>query len=95
LGLLPHDLVLNITRFYENFHLAKANLPLLVKPPPAISYHVATVLEPAVSAIYDIRAALRKIEELAGIPKADDPDCGLADAIVEMHVEDRRRWDKT
>ena len=83
IGLLSHDLVLDITRFYENFQTAKDNLPLLVesetRPTP---YHVVTVLRPAVNAIYDVRTALRKIERLARIRPAQDPDSGLSDAVI-------------
>jgi hypothetical protein len=92
IGMLRHDLVLDITRFYDNFQTAKDNLPLLVKNESrGVPYHVVTVLRPAVDAIYDIRTALRKIEQLAGIPKAEDPDAGLADAIVGSFDDDRRR----
>jgi hypothetical protein len=92
IGLLTHDLVLNITRFYDNFHAAKNNLPLLVKDESRrVPYHVVTVLKPAVDAIYDIRTALRKIEQLARIPKAEDPDSGSAGAVVSLYDDDERR----
>jgi hypothetical protein len=92
IGLLSHDLVLEITRFYDNFQTAKDNLPLLVKHEARpVPYHVVTVLKPAVDAIYNVRSALRKIEQLAGIPKAEDPDSGLADAIVSSYEDEERQ----
>jgi hypothetical protein len=92
IGLLSHDLVLDITRFYDNYQTAKDNLPLLVKSDSRpVPDHVVTVLRPAVDAIYDVRTALRKIEQLAGIPKAKDPASGLADPIVSFFDDEIRR----
>ncbi len=92
IGLLSHDLVLDIARFYDNFQAAKDNLPLLVKSESRrVPYHVVTVLRPAVDAIYDVRTALRKIEQLAAIPEAKDPDSGLADFIVSSFDDEERQ----
>jgi hypothetical protein len=53
---------------------------------------VVTVLKPAVDAIYDVRSALRKIEQLARISKvAADPDSGLADALVSSFEDEERQ----
>jgi hypothetical protein len=95
LGLMSHDLVLDITRFYENFHITKAYLPLLVKlETRPVPYHSVIVLRPAVEAIYDVRPALRKIERLAGISEAEDPDSGPAPDIVSSFDDDQRRQEE-
>jgi hypothetical protein len=93
IGLLSPDLALDITRFYDSFREAKDNLALLVRSEThPIRYHPVIVLRPAVNAIYDVRTALRKIERLARIPPAKDPDSGVAAAMVDL--EDQRRQEE-
>jgi hypothetical protein len=88
LGMLPAELVMHITRFHENFQKAKEDLPLLVEDKErGFSYSVLTVLEPAVAAVNEVRPALRKIELLAGVPEAAQPDLGWAEAVIEFERE--------
>jgi len=95
IGLLSHDLVLDITQFYDHFQTAKDNLPVLVKSETRpIPYHVVTVLRPAANAISDVRTALRKIERLARIHPAQDLDSGPVNAIASAAYSAVREWEE-
>jgi hypothetical protein len=102
LGVLPPELLINIAKFYTDFQRANAGLPLLVTKPRSVGrgmvkspvpsrFHVSTVLEPAIAAVFDVKPALNRIEVLAELSPAKDPDVGLACAIVSGW---RERWDK-
>lgn len=83
LGLLPPDLVLAITSFHASYKKAKDSLGLISRKDD-IPFHVLTFLEPAVASIEGIAPALRKIENLADLPKAKQPDVGHGPDVIEI-----------
>jgi hypothetical protein len=92
LDLLSANILIGITEFYQNIKDAKLSLPLLVERDRVITkdgkvmpiaFHVEAVLRPAVDAVYEVKPTLRLIEKLAKILPIEDPDVGLADAILE------------
>ena len=99
LGLLPPNLLMHITKFYNNLQRTRTSLPLLVertiereelvaggtlkRRQERRVFHPATVLEPAIATVDDAKPALRLIEALAGIPLTQDPKMGLAREIVK------------
>jgi hypothetical protein len=89
LGLLPADLVLDITVFHKNLQEARTWLPLLSEDPNRrYGYSAAQVLVPARDAVCDIIPSLRKIERIAGIPKpAAALDLGQAEGVIAMEEE--------
>ncbi len=84
LGILSQNMALEITRFYRNYQEANESLRLILRRPGSdVSFSPVVVLEPAVAAIYDVKSTLHKIEFLAGIPAAKDPDVGYAVDFLE------------
>lgn len=89
LGLLPSDLVLDVTTFHKNIQETRAWLPRLISDPDRRhGYSVAYVLVPARDAVLRIVPALRKIERMAGIVnRAPDLDLGKAESAIEIESE--------
>lgn len=82
LGLLPADLVIAITSFHASYEKAKKSLQLISRM-DEIRFHVLTFLEPAVESIDGIAPALRKIENLADLPEAKQPDVGHGPDVIK------------
>lgn len=87
LGLLPPDVVLAITKFHADYEAVREWLPKLVeKRERGYSYGYLFVLRPAKNAVFDIKPALRDIELLLKIDKAEDPDMKRVLGVIE-HLE--------
>ncbi len=86
-GMLPQDIVLPIVRFYADFMETKHNLPFLIKEEGRPSYSQLVVLDSAVLGVREVGPALRRIENLARIPKCEEPDTGEAETIIEFEEE--------
>jgi hypothetical protein len=90
LGLLPAELLKYIARFYNHIEKIKISLPMLLERERSLpggrkvrtSYHLGEVVKPAVDAVFDVKPALRRIEALAGLSEAKDPDVGFADVVI-------------
>lgn len=88
IGLLEPDLVLAITAFHKSFCEAKQNLMLLLPDQTrTFGYTVGWVLLPAIAAVIEVRPFLRKVEKLAKLPTAQDPDLGFAKDFLEHEQE--------
>ena len=88
LGLLPQEMVLAITRFHAAFEEAKRNLPFLAEDKDrGFTYNPLIVLQSAVTAVEEITPALRKIEKLANLEEAIQPDLGHAKDVIEWEEE--------
>ncbi len=84
LGLLDSTLLLSIVEFYSNLSEVRQWLPRLVRDEErGYEYSSLVVLDPATSAIYGVKPALRRIESELGIREiAPDPDIGSARAVI-------------
>jgi hypothetical protein len=96
LGVLPPELLINIAKFYTDFQRAKAGLPLLVTKPRSVGsgmvkspmpsrFHVSTVVEPAIAAVFDVKPSLNRIEVLAAVAALGSPQHMFLAPIV-AHV---------
>jgi hypothetical protein len=98
LGLLPSDLLLGITRFYAHVEGARRGFESCRRAHKEnVRYNVRVVLEDAVKGVLDVKPVLRKIEQMASIPEAMNPDTGRSEDIVDheewmdkRHEEDLR-----
>ncbi|MBA2933106.1 hypothetical protein HZF05_03245 [Sphingomonas sp. CGMCC 1.13654] len=91
LGMLNPDLLLPITKFYSDYEAAVGHFPKLFNNEGrTISYGPEWVIEPAVRAVEDIEAGLRRIERLGAIQTpASIPSTGRAKEALRL-VEDLR-----
>lgn len=88
IGLLSADLVIAITEFHKNFQETRTWLPLLIENSErGYSYSPLVLLVPARDAVQNIAAAMRKIERMASISKAEDPELGMTETIIEMEED--------
>jgi hypothetical protein len=94
LGLLPSDLLLGITQFYANVEGARRGLESYYrKQTEGIQFAASVVLEDGVAGVHDVKPVLLRIQQLASIPEAKDPDTGMAEAILEnerLRFEEQR-----
>lgn len=92
-GLLPPDLILQLTEFHANYQEVRQWLPRLIeKKERGFTYSVSCLLEPAKEAVFGVRPALEYIERWLGIEvRARDPD--MKKAIQALNHEEAQSSD--
>jgi hypothetical protein len=85
LGLFPADLLLGIVEFYSHLAGARRGFDIYCRTQKEPSRYAAgsLVLEDALGAVSGVNPALRRIEQLASIPEAKEPDTKIAQAFLE------------
>lgn len=93
-GLLPSDLLISISSFYENIYAIRLWLPQMIEDPTrGYTYGPLAVLSPARNAAIDVVPALRRIENWIGVPAPQtisNVDLGQAESVIAWEEDFRR-----
>lgn len=87
-GLLPADLVVSVSAFYEKVQTVTFWLPQLIpQADRGYSHSILTILHPAYEAVEEVMSTLRRMETMIGIDesqRAKKLDLGKTEGVIEM-----------